>query len=114
VVQQLNNGRLHVVIGHARLPTADAYSTLSGSSPRGRRHGRLNAGRCSNPKFDDLLKRIEREVDSTKREAMIRDAQIARTTSRSSAASAHRVSLKRYRHESRRRTIGYIRYVTML
>ena len=74
--QRLNNLDVSMyMIGHAGLPTADAYSTLSEViATRGGGMGGLNAGRYSNPKFDDLLKRIEREVDSTKREAMIRDA----------------------------------------
>ena len=79
--QRLNNLDVSMyMIGHAGLPTADAYSTLSEViATRGGGMGGLNAGRYSNPKFDDLLKRIEREVDSTKREAMIRDAlQIAK------------------------------------
>jgi len=61
--------RVHVHDRHAGLPTADAYSTLSEViHSRGGGMGGLNAGQYSNPKFDELVKRIEREVDSTKRE----------------------------------------------
>jgi peptide/nickel transport system substrate-binding protein len=68
------------MLGHAGLPTADAYATLSEViATRGGGMGGLNAGRYSNPKFDDLLMRIEREVDPAGREAMIRAAlQIAK------------------------------------
>ena len=74
--QRLNNLDVSMyMIGHAGLPTADAYSTLSEViTTRGGGMGGLNAGRYSNPKFDELVKRIEREVDSAKREAMIREA----------------------------------------
>jgi peptide/nickel transport system substrate-binding protein len=74
--QRLNNLDVSMyMIGHAGLPTADAYSTLSEViATRGGGMGGLNAGQYSNPKFDDLLKRIEREVEAPRREAMIREA----------------------------------------
>lgn len=74
--QRLNNLDVSMyMIGHAGLPTADAYSTLSEViATRGEGMGGLNAGQYSNPKFDELLRRIEREVEPAKREAMIRDA----------------------------------------
>jgi peptide/nickel transport system substrate-binding protein len=63
------------MMGHAGLPTADAYSTLSEAiATREGNLGGLNAGRYSNPEFDALLKQIQQEIDEEKRKALIHDA----------------------------------------
>jgi peptide/nickel transport system substrate-binding protein len=65
------------MMGHAGLPTADAYSTLSEAlATRGDNLGGLNAGRWSNAKFDALLKDIQQETDQDRRTALIKDAMI--------------------------------------
>lgn len=63
------------MLGHAGLPTADAYSTLSEViATAGGGRGSLNAGRYSNKEFDALLAKIEQESDEPKRVALIREA----------------------------------------
>jgi len=63
------------MLGHAGLPLADAYATLTEVlQTRGERTGGLNVGRWSNAEFDDLVGRIAREGDETRRRALIREA----------------------------------------
>ena len=63
------------MMGHAALPTADAYSTMSEAiATRTENQGGLNAGRYSNPKFDSLLDQVEQELDPGRRDALIKEA----------------------------------------
>lgn len=63
------------MMGHAGLPTADAYSTLAEAiATREGNLGGLNAGRYSNPKFDDLLRQVQQEVNPEKRKGLIKQA----------------------------------------
>jgi len=75
-IQRVNTLDVSIyMMGHAGLPTADAYSTLSEAlATREGNLGGLNAGRYSNPKFDALLKEVQQETNPGKREGLIKDA----------------------------------------
>lgn len=63
------------MLGHAGLPLADAYSTLSEVlRTRTERTAGLNVGRWSNAEFDALVDRIAEEGDEARRRALIREA----------------------------------------
>ncbi|MSP88853.1 MAG: ABC transporter substrate-binding protein [Alphaproteobacteria bacterium] len=76
--QRLNTQNLSMfMLGHAGLPTADAYSTLSEViATRGAGRGGLNAGGYSNPKFDAVLVKIEQEGNQAERVKLIREAMV--------------------------------------
>lgn len=75
-IQRVNTLDVSIfMMGHAGLPTADAYSTLSEAlATRSENLGGLNAGRWSNAKFDGLLKEIQQETNQDRRKALIKDA----------------------------------------
>ncbi|MBP0462548.1 ABC transporter substrate-binding protein [Roseomonas sp. PWR1] len=63
------------MLGHAGLPLADTYSTLSEVlRTRTANAAGLNVGRWSNAEFDALVDRIAEEGDETRRRALIREA----------------------------------------
>ncbi len=63
------------MVGHAGLPLADTYSTLSEVlRTRTANTAGLNVGRWSNAEFDALVDRIAEEGDETRRRALIREA----------------------------------------
>jgi peptide/nickel transport system substrate-binding protein len=63
------------MLGHAGLPLADVYSTLSEVlHTRTDKLGGLNVGRYSNPALDALIDRIAEAPDETQRRALIREA----------------------------------------
>jgi peptide/nickel transport system substrate-binding protein len=63
------------LVGHAGLPMADAYAVLTDVvATQSRTTGGLNAGRYSNASFDALLPKIAAEIDTQKRNALIRQA----------------------------------------
>lgn len=63
------------MLGHAGLPLADTYSTLSEVlRTRTATAAGLNVGRWSNAEFDALVDRIGEEGDETRRRALIREA----------------------------------------
>jgi peptide/nickel transport system substrate-binding protein len=63
------------MMGHAGLPTIDAYSTLSEvMATSGGALGGLNAGHYSNPAVDGLLTKISVEADPGARQALISQA----------------------------------------
>jgi peptide/nickel transport system substrate-binding protein len=63
------------MVGHAGLPLADTYSTLSEVlRTRTANQAGLNVGRWSNAAFDALVDRIAEEGDETRRRALIREA----------------------------------------
>jgi peptide/nickel transport system substrate-binding protein len=63
------------MLGHAGLPLADAYSTLSEVlHSRTPTQGGLNVGRYSNPQLDALVDRVREAPDETQRRALIREA----------------------------------------
>lgn len=63
------------MVGHAGLPLADTYSTLSEVlRTRTATASGLNVGRWSNAEFDALVDRIAEEGDETRRRALIREA----------------------------------------
>jgi peptide/nickel transport system substrate-binding protein len=63
------------LLGHAGLPMVDAYAVLNDvvATPS-RTAGGLNAGRYSSPAVDALLPRIAAEIDTPRRNALIREA----------------------------------------
>ena len=64
------------MMGHAGLPMADAYALLSDiAATRSASAGGLNSGRYSNPAFDALLPKIASELDTSKRNALIAEAE---------------------------------------
>ncbi len=63
------------MLGHAALPLADVYSTLTDViHSRTEREGGLNYGRYSNPEVDKLIERAGSETDEPARRALMRDA----------------------------------------
>lgn len=63
------------MVGHAGLPLADVYSTLSEIlRTRTATSAGLNVGRWSNAEFDALVDRIAQEGDEPTRRALIREA----------------------------------------
>jgi peptide/nickel transport system substrate-binding protein len=63
------------MLGHAGLPLADAYSTLSEVlHSRTQTQGGLNVGRYSNPQLDDLIAQVATAPDETQRRALMRRA----------------------------------------
>ena len=63
------------MLGHAGLPLADSYSTLSEVlRTRTANTAGLNVGRWSNAEFDALVDRVAQEGDETRRRALIREA----------------------------------------
>jgi peptide/nickel transport system substrate-binding protein len=63
------------LVGHAGLPMADAYAVLTDVvATQSRTTGGLNAGRYSKASFDALLPKIAAEIDTQKRNALIRQA----------------------------------------
>jgi peptide/nickel transport system substrate-binding protein len=69
------------MLGHAGLPLADAYSTLSEVlHSRTETQGGLNVGRYSNPKLDALVDAVRTATDETRRRALIREALLLEKT----------------------------------
>ena len=63
------------MLGHAALPLAEVYSTLSEViHSRTETAGGLNYGRYSNPAVDRLIETVATEVDEGKRVAAVHDA----------------------------------------
>ena len=63
------------MLGHAALPLADVYSTLTDViHSRTEREGGLNYGRYANPEVDELIERAASETDEPARRALMRDA----------------------------------------
>lgn len=63
------------MLGHAALPLADAFSTLSEViHSRTETAGGLNTGRYSNPAVDRLIDQVAEEGDDVRRAAAIREA----------------------------------------
>jgi peptide/nickel transport system substrate-binding protein len=64
------------MVGHAGLPMADSYALLYDvAHTRTANAGGLNAGRYSNPAFDAVLPKVAAELDTTKRNALIAEAE---------------------------------------
>ncbi|MGH8859116.1 MAG: ABC transporter substrate-binding protein, partial [Polaromonas sp.] len=64
------------MVGHAGLPMADSYALLYDvAATRTANAGGLNAGRYSNPAFDAMLPKIASELDMTKRNALLAEAE---------------------------------------
>ncbi|MBM3570946.1 MAG: ABC transporter substrate-binding protein, partial [Alphaproteobacteria bacterium] len=74
--QRLNRQDVSMfMLGHAGLPTADAYSTLSEViATRAGGRGGLNAGGYTNKKFDELLVKVEQEGNPAERVKLIKQA----------------------------------------
>ncbi len=70
-----NNNVAFYMMGHAGLPTIDAYSTLSEvmATPAGALGG-LNAGKYSNPLVDALIAKVSVEGDPAVRQGLISQA----------------------------------------
>jgi len=69
------------MLGHAGLPLADAYSTLSEVlHSRTMTQGGLNVGRYANPELDALVDRVREAPDETQRRALIRQALLIEKT----------------------------------
>jgi peptide/nickel transport system substrate-binding protein len=69
------------MLGHAGLPLADAYSTLSEVlHSRTSTQGGLNVGRYANPQLDALIDQAREAPDETRRRALIRAALLLEKT----------------------------------
>ncbi|WP_232818517.1 ABC transporter substrate-binding protein [Elioraea thermophila] len=64
------------MLGHAGLPLIDAWYVLSEviKTKTAATTGRLNSGRYSNPRIDELTQAASRETDEAKRRALMREA----------------------------------------
>ena len=74
--RRINNSDVSMfMVGHAGLPLADTYSTLSEVlRTRTATTSGLNVGRWSNAEFDAMVDRIAQEGDEPTRRALIREA----------------------------------------
>jgi len=75
-IDRLNSTDLSLyIMSHAGLPMADAYAILKDVvGTHTATIGGLNAGRYSNPKFDEYLPKIASELDTAKRNQLITEA----------------------------------------